>query len=138
MQRFDRDGIEVVVDVGHNPQAARELARWLQATPTSGRTHAVFAALADKDAAGVVTALAPWVDQWHLAGLPGQAPRGTDVDAFAARLADSAAADADRHASVDAALAAALLEARAGDRVLVFGSFHTAAAALGGLRTPGG
>ena len=138
LQRFDRDGIEVVVDVGHNPQAARELARWLQATPTSGRTHAVFAALADKDAAGVVTALAPWVDQWHLAGLPGHAPRGTDVDAFAARLAGSPAAGADRHASVDAALAATLLAARAGDRVLVFGSFHTAAAALGGLRTPGG
>src|SRR5690606_14450632 len=28
LQRFERDGVEVVVDVGHNPQAARALATW--------------------------------------------------------------------------------------------------------------
>ncbi|MFN7184265.1 MAG: bifunctional folylpolyglutamate synthase/dihydrofolate synthase, partial [Thermomonas haemolytica] len=33
LQRFERDGVEVVVDVGHNPQAARALAGWLRARP---------------------------------------------------------------------------------------------------------
>src|SRR5690606_29422750 len=28
LERFERDGVEVVVDVAHNPQAARELAAW--------------------------------------------------------------------------------------------------------------
>jgi len=130
LQRFERDGIDVVVDVGHNPQAARELATWLQAAPTPGHTHAVYAALGDKDIAGVVAALAPAVDHWHLAGLAEQAPRGTDVDAFAEGLAGTAAAGGIRHATVTQALASAHAEARTGDRLLVFGSFHTAAAAL--------
>ncbi|GAB2609531.1 bifunctional tetrahydrofolate synthase/dihydrofolate synthase [Novilysobacter erysipheiresistens] len=130
LQRFERDGIEVVVDVGHNPQAARELAAWLQASSAPGRTHAVYAALSDKDVAGVVAALAPAVDQWHLAGLAEQAPRGADVDAFAERLAGTPAAAGTRHADVASALDEVLRQAGQGDRVLVFGSFHTAAAAL--------
>jgi dihydrofolate synthase/folylpolyglutamate synthase len=130
LQRFERVGVAVLVDVGHNPQAARELARWLQLSPVAGRTLAVFAALTDKDIGGVVAALAGQVDAWFLAGLEEAGPRGLAVDAFAARLGDSAAAGGARHARVEDALAAALGQARAGDRVLVFGSFHTAAAAL--------
>ncbi|KGM53359.1 folylpolyglutamate synthase [Lysobacter arseniciresistens ZS79] len=130
LQRFERDGVEVVVDVGHNPQAARELAAWLQATPAAGTTRAIYAVLGDKDAAGVVAALAGGVDDWHLAGLAGHPPRGTDVDAFAARLADTVAAAGTRHVDVASALDAVLAQAGHGDRILVFGSFHTAAAAL--------
>ncbi|HZV23253.1 MAG TPA: bifunctional folylpolyglutamate synthase/dihydrofolate synthase, partial [Luteimonas sp.] len=57
-------------------------------------------------------------------------PRGLDADAFVRRLAGSAAEAGEKFASVGAALAAALGGARTGDRVLVFGSFHTVAAAL--------
>ena len=129
LQRFECDGVEVVVDVGHNPQAARALAGWLQTQPPR-RTLAVYAALADKDAAGVVAALADRVDGWHLAGLADAGPRGEDVDRFARRLQDTAAAAGVPHADVAGALAAAIAEAGQGGRVLVFGSFHTAAAAL--------
>jgi dihydrofolate synthase / folylpolyglutamate synthase len=130
LQRFERDGVGIVVDVGHNPQAARELAAWLQATPVPGRTAAVFAALGDKDLQGVVAALTERIDAWHLAGLVESGPRGLDVDAFAQRLADTRAAQGARHSDVATALSAALGQAQAGDRILVFGSFHTAAAAL--------
>ncbi len=130
LQRFERDGVEFLVDVGHNPQAARALAAWLAAAPAQGRTFAVFAALGDKDAVGVVEALAGQVDRWWLAGLADTGPRGLDVTAFAERLAGTAAADGERCATVAGALAAARGEAAPGDRVLVFGSFHTAAAAL--------
>ncbi len=133
LQRFERDGVAVLVDVGHNPQAARELARWLRRDAAPGRTFAVFAALGDKDASGVASALDGLVDAWHLAGLEEAGPRGLGVDAFAARLAGSPAADGLRHRTVQAALAAALAAAEPGDRVLVFGSFHTAAAAIQGL-----
>ena len=115
--------------MGHNPQAARELAAWLASTPIAGRTHAVFAALGDKDAAGVVGALAGQVDAWHLAGLEAGA-RGQSVDGLAARLADTAAGRGERHAHVATAIAAALDAATPGDRILVVGSFHTAAEAL--------
>ena len=130
LQRFQREGTEIVVDVAHNPQAARELVAWLAAAPASGRTHAVFAALADKDVAGVVDALASSIACWHLAGLAEHAPRGVDVAAFAERLAGTAAGEGSRHADVAQALAAARAMARPGDRILVFGSFHTAATAL--------
>jgi dihydrofolate synthase/folylpolyglutamate synthase len=136
LQRFERDGIDVVVDVAHNPQAARELARWLRQTRGSGHTLAVFAALADKDVQGVVAALADEVDAWFLAGLDGAGPRGLEVAAFAQRLQGTAAAQGSRHGGVEAALAAARAAASAGDRILVFGSFHTVAAALLVLQRP--
>jgi len=128
LQTFDRDGVEVLVDVGHNPQAARELATALKASRVTGDTIAVFAALQDKDAAGVVDALADQVQQWHLAGLEGA--RAQSAGELQARLAGTAAAAATPHASVVDALQHALTQAKAGDRVLVFGSFHTAAQAL--------
>ena len=132
LQRFPRDGVDIVVDVCHNPQAARELAAWLAAQPAAGRTVAVFAALGDKDVAGVAAALAPWIDAWHLAGLDA-GERGQDVEALAARLHGGAAGEGTRHADVAAALAAARAGAAPGDRIVVLGSFHTAAAALQAL-----
>lgn len=130
LERFERDGVDVVVDVAHNPQAARALAAWLLASPPSGKVHAVFAALSDKDVAGVVEALAPQVAQWHFAGLADAGPRGGTVDELAAQLQGTLAADGSRNATVAEALEHALGQVRPGDRVLVFGSFHTAAAAL--------
>ncbi|MGO4780065.1 bifunctional folylpolyglutamate synthase/dihydrofolate synthase, partial [Lysobacter sp. 2RAB21] len=52
------------------------------------------------------------------------------VEAFAERLRDTAAGEGSRHADVADALAATIAQAHAGERILVFGSFHTAAAAL--------
>ena len=136
LQRFERRGVEVLVDVGHNPQAARALAEWLRAAPVA-RTIAVYGALADKDAAGVVDAIAPCVDSWHLAGIADAGSRGRDARALATALAGTPAADGSRHADVADALAAALAQARKGDRVLAFGSFHVAGAALAWLAARG-
>ena len=91
--------------------------------------HAVYAALEDKDVAGVVAALATEVSSWQLAGLAG-VQRGLEAQALSVRLAGTAAAAAPMHASVAAAVAAARAAAVPGDRILVLGSFHTAAAAL--------
>ncbi|HGM5880040.1 MAG: bifunctional tetrahydrofolate synthase/dihydrofolate synthase [Stenotrophomonas maltophilia] len=128
MQAFERDGVQIRVDVGHNPQAAGQLARALKAEVVPGRTLAVYAALQDKDAVGVVQALQDVVGEWTLAGLDG--PRGQDATQLQARLAGTVAASAALAGSVEQALAQVLAQAGRGDRVLVFGSFHTAAAAL--------
>ncbi len=135
LQRFIRDGVEVRIDVGHNPHAARELAAWLRTRQGEGRTLAVFAALADKDVAPVVEAFNGLVDGWLLAGIDDAGPRNQDAQALATRLVATNAGAGERHATVAGALAAALAQARAGDLVLVFGSFHTAAAALAVLRS---
>lgn len=129
LQQVERDGIHYVLDVAHNPQAARQVAAWLAAAPPV-RTVAVFAALGDKDAAGIVAALAPHVDAWHLAGLTGHGSRAVDVDALAARLPADVAARATRSPDVARALERAHESVQAGDRILVLGSFHTIADAL--------
>ncbi|WP_368562379.1 folylpolyglutamate synthase/dihydrofolate synthase family protein [Pseudoxanthomonas sp. UTMC 1351] len=134
LQRFQHAGVEVVVDVGHNPQAARELNAWLQAQPDEGETRAVFAALSDKDVAGVVAAF-EGIKHWYLAGLEDAGPRGQDAETLAARLTGTAAADGERHVTVRQALEAAIAASQPGGRVLVFGSFHTAAEALVSLHS---
>jgi dihydrofolate synthase/folylpolyglutamate synthase len=133
LQSFVRDGVEIVVDVAHNPQAARELAAWLGAHPPAGRTLAVFSALADKDLAGIVAPLVPHIAHWWLCGLH-DTPRGLDGATLAERLRVALAdSPPDTRVDVAQALRAARDEAREGDRVLVFGSFHTAADALRAL-----
>ena len=137
LQCLQRDGVEIVLDVAHNPQAARELAAWLRRR-SPAPTVAVFAALADKDAAAMVQALDGQVGHWYLAGLE-QAGRGQDVDSLAARLAGTVAGVATGVSSGDArvadALARAIAAASPAGRVLVFGSFHTVAEALQALRS---
>ena len=137
LQCLQRDGVEIVLDVAHNPQAARELAAWLRRR-SPAPTVAVFAALADKDAAGMVQALAGQVGHWYLAGLE-QAGRGPDVEHLVARLDGTVAGVATGVSSGDARVADALDRAIAAaspaGRVLVFGSFHTVAEALQALRS---
>ncbi|MDR2871445.1 MAG: bifunctional tetrahydrofolate synthase/dihydrofolate synthase [Xanthomonadaceae bacterium] len=137
LQRIDREGVEIWTDVAHNPQAARALAAWLTARPPVGRTLAVFAALNDKDVHAVVEALAGTVTDWYLAGLSVDG-RSQDAATLARRLRGTVAADGRQYENVAQALAAASATATAEDRILVFGSFHTVAAALSaiGLSTP--
>ncbi len=71
---------QLILDVAHNPHAARSLAQNLGNLPPA-KTFAVFAMLKDKDMAGVVRALDGQVDVWLVAGI--DAPRG----ATAAELA---------------------------------------------------
>ncbi|SDD87461.1 bifunctional tetrahydrofolate synthase/dihydrofolate synthase [Aquimonas voraii] len=126
---------EIVLDVGHNPQAARQLADWLDAHPKP--TVAVFAALADKDIEGVVAPLRHAITRWHLAGLD-VAGRSQSAEALAARIRDAAPDPILHvHADVDAALRAAVAEASPDSRVLVFGSFHTVGEAFACLRQLG-
>lgn len=125
--------VEVVLDVGHNPQAARTLAAWLQARPAPGTTRAVYAALADKDSRAVVEALQGHIAHWHLAGLQG--PRGQSAAGLSERVAGTAAVAAAQVDTVAQALAQALAQSQAGDRVLVFGSFHTVAEAMQALHS---
>lgn len=122
---------DLVVDVGHNPQAARELARWLDRHPVAGVTRAVFGALADKDIEGVVRAMGERIDRWYLAGLVDESPRGETIARLAARVRTVLpGAMLDEFPDIAAALAAARGAASADDRILAFGSFHVVAPVL--------
>ncbi|OZB12325.1 MAG: hypothetical protein B7X58_11800 [Marinobacter sp. 34-60-7] len=116
------------VDVGHNPHAARWLARRLQPMKAAGRgITAVFSALADKDVEGVMAAMAPVVDEWHLAPLA--VPRGLSAAQLVARADTVSGGQPAVHTSVNDALDAVWGSAEPSDVVIVFGSFFTVAAA---------
>ncbi len=121
-----------VLDVAHNPQAAAVLAENLTRLGGDGRRHAVMALLADKDAAGIITPLAPLIDHWHVA--PAPSARAMALTAVEAALAECApSAGASSYGTVEAALNGAHKAASDGDCVLVFGSFVTVEAALRSL-----
>ena len=133
MQRIDGP-VEIVLDVAHNPQASQQLALWLQQHRARGATLAVFAGLADKDVANEVAALMGRIDIWHLAGLSGQGVRGQTVEALWAKIGSLLSRSlVIRHVDVTQALTEARRTAEAGDRIVVFGSFHTVSEALAAL-----
>jgi len=71
------------------------------------------------------------IDQWVLASVLGE-PRGLPAEALAARVAPLRRAPL-LEVSVQAACARARSLARAGDRVVVLGSFHVVGPALSWL-----
>jgi dihydrofolate synthase/folylpolyglutamate synthase len=124
----------IVLDVAHNAQAAGVLADALAGMGSFSRTFAVFGMLADKDIDAFVRALAPRIDCWYIAPLPG--PRGASASRLAASLSSAGVAAAAIRAFDDVAQAfdAARNDANDTDRIAAFGSFLTVAAALGAAR----
>lgn len=130
MQRLGQ-APERVVDVAHNPQAARVLARWLDEHPVPGRVHVVFGILSDKDVAGVLAAIGERVAHWHLGGLDTVTPRGMPVADLADVLRKTLPrADFDTHAGVADAWKNACRQAAVSDRVIAFGSFFVVSQVL--------
>ena len=117
-----------ILDVAHNPAAARVLARNLRDTPSGGRTLAVCGILADKDASGVAGELRDCIDAWWCASTAGE--RGRSGAALAQAVASQVAAPVEVVDSPEAGCAAALAAAGPTDRIVVFGSFHTVGPAL--------
>ncbi len=116
----------LILDVAHNPQAARSLARNLAALPPCRRTFAVFAMLKDKDMASVARALKEQVDVWLVAGIA--APRGATATELSRELYAEGVKDAVlTFVTVTDALQHACNEAVENDRIIVFGSFYTVA-----------
>lgn len=126
----------VRADVGHNPHAARWLSGQVSAgCRTGSKVHAVYAALADKDVEGVMTAMKSVADQWYFAGL--DVPRGLAVDQLVSHARACGITDGEGYGSVGQALDAAIANARPDDCIVVFGSFYTVAEARAKLAGAG-
>jgi len=120
---------QLILDVAHNPHAARALAQNLAGLPPCPHTFAVFAMLKDKDMAGVAAALDPLVDTWLAAGIA--APRGATAAELAQALQDAGVRGAIRtFPDVTEALRYAYNAAGENDRIAAFGSFYTVAEAM--------
>ncbi|MCG6932154.1 MAG: bifunctional tetrahydrofolate synthase/dihydrofolate synthase [Gallionella sp.] len=116
----------LILDVAHNPHAARVLANNLAALPPCPHTWAVFSMLADKDIGGVVEALDPHIDTWLVGGL--DTPRGTSPERLECVLEQSRVrGEIIICKNIPDALSYAYNAAGENDRILAFGSFYTVA-----------
>lgn len=122
MEKFSLE-CDVILDVGHNPQAARYLAEQLKEL-NYPKVHAVLGMLGDKDATNTVAPLLPAVSHWYIGTL--DVPRGraaksilesTQIDTTKVNCFDN----------VSQAFRMAKHNAKATDLILVFGSFFTVA-----------
>ena len=116
----------LILDVAHNPQAARSLAQNLADLQPCHKTFAVFAMLKDKDMASVARALKGQVDVWLVAGIA--APRGATATELSRVLyAEGVKGAVLTFVTVTDALQHACNEAVDNDRIIAFGSFYTVA-----------
>ena len=129
------DSVEWILDIAHNEAAAaifathvaERAAATLETTGRKGRTFAVVGILGDKDAGAIARLVDPVVDQWVLCSLGG--PRGVTAADLAQRM-QLPGLKFTLAASVEEGCAVARATAKPGDRVLVFGSFHTVGPAM--------
>jgi len=120
---------QVVLDVAHNPHAARALADGLGDMGFFERTFAVFAIMGDKDIGGVIDAMRGRIDHWFVSSVAIE--RAAPARRVAELLAERGLSGATRtFATVGAALEEARREAGPNDRIVAFGSFYTVAEAL--------
>ena len=123
----------IVLDVAHNPHAARALADGLADMGYAENTFAVFAMLGDKDIAGVIDAMKGRIDRWYVA-TPVSDRAASDAQ-LASLLEERGFGQATRRfATVPSALEAARRDAGPNDRIVVFGSFTTVSEALQATR----
>lgn len=117
----------VLVDVGHNEDAAAVLAQYLQSRVTTGRVIVLLGMLQDKSPQTFVSVLSPQVDAWWLIGLQGS--RGLSAKQLASRISSEVSVE---HCfdSIQAAMEQAVSSLKNQDILLVTGSFLTVEAAL--------
>lgn len=128
-QRFERDGVQFVLDVAHNPAAVIPLLEYLDASCCNGRRIAVFSAMGDKDIRNMLEPAIGHFDAWLLADQPGNA-RAASAKEIMAVLAGLGVEMISCSKNLRQAFARAQQLATAGDTIVVFGSFTTVAAIL--------
>ena len=64
-----KNGVQVLLDVGHNPEAVKTLVEYLAEYFPGKRIHAIFAMMKDKDISTVLKLMKPVVDEWFFVPL---------------------------------------------------------------------
>jgi dihydrofolate synthase/folylpolyglutamate synthase len=119
---------EVVLDVAHNPQSVTQLLLWLAQNPKP--TVAVFSALNDKDIISMIRELSPSIQRWYVGALSEPVRRCVELSQWPQILAEALPEGGYRvFENIPKAYSQALADNQ-GERVLVFGSFHTLEAVM--------
>jgi dihydrofolate synthase/folylpolyglutamate synthase len=117
-----------IYDVSHNPAAVALLADRLTKIPCAGKTYGVFSMLADKDIGESLNNIRENIDVWYVAPL--QTKRAASAEQLQQAFQHAAVNAVNMLPTIQAAYDNAINVARPGDRIIVFGSFHTVADVL--------
>lgn len=124
---IEKNARQIIIDVAHNPAGGACLSKRLANTPCLGNTYAVVGMLADKDIINTLRPLRHHVDHWTVCDLAEQ--RGAKATKLKQSLFDLEVTQPIlEFSSPDLAFQHAYRQLQKNDRLLVFGSFHTAAA----------
>ena len=112
----------VLLDVGHNPLAARVLVTYLKQSFPKKRIHAVFSMMKDKDIKGVVETMKPVIYDWYLSPLknPRTASEEVMIESFNSCEVENIYYG---YADFTEAFMAAGKNACSQDLIVIFGSF---------------
>ena len=120
---------EIILDVAHNQQAATILANSLSELPNQGDTYVIIGMLSDKDHTAVFTELGRIASSWHIVEL--DSPRATETNVLLDGLkALNNTKPVSTFENMGGAFAEVIQQAKAGDRILITGSFLTVGAAI--------
>ncbi len=122
-------GRDFVLDVAHNPASVVKLLEYLSVTNCNGKTLCIFSVMSDKDIPAIIAVAAGYFDAWFLADQPDN-KRAAAASDIAALLSAAGEAMISISKNLRQAFRRAQSVLAAGDRLVVFGSFHTVAAVL--------
>ena len=125
-QHLSIDDRAVILDVAHNPAAAKALAAALE--PISGQYLAVASVLDDKDWLGIVEPLSEIFAHWRIAEISAS-ERATKAQTLMEVLYNDGLSSS-LFESLEEAFQSALKAATKDDVIVVFGSFHSVSAVL--------
>ncbi len=118
--------IEQIFDVSHNPASAAFLDAWLREHPCRGKARAVFSMLADKDILATIQVMRDKIDEWHVASLL-PLKRAASLEKLLSAFQSAGLNNIFSYDTVKMAYQNVMQRGKEGDRVIVFGSFHTVA-----------
>jgi dihydrofolate synthase/folylpolyglutamate synthase len=129
---IEQDGVEWLLDVAHNPEAAGVLAATLGSGQHAGQTTVIIGMLDDKDIDGVVEPLNQHVDRWI--AVTAESHRAVPAGELARQIANVCGRPCLIAETLEEAMESARRDASINDRIVVTGSFYLVGPVLERLR----
>ena len=133
IHKIEEKELTVLFDVSHNPQSVELLAKTIKELGLKGKIHAVFSALKDKNILEIIKPIRDCIDHWYLAQLDN--PRAASMDYLLAMAKKAEILAEICYTSPLVAYEKAVMQAKAGDLILVFGSFFTVSQVMSSQQT---
>lgn len=131
-QQCIQGAVTHLLDVAHNPHAIALLCERLNAKDEAGETIAVFSMLSDKDIVASLQCVSGAIDHWFVAPL--ESDRAASALQLKTAFETAEITAVTMTETLAAAYEAARARVKAGDRIVIFGSFLTVAGVMPRVR----